>query len=155
MREPFSKERVLSVLCALLNKREIRYERLRKRAGVAFSLSLSEEEASPLVFHLMIDENSRQIRLYCLLPDRFGPEAVADVSVAAAAANFALAHGCFDFLMTEGIVIFELVNTCIGIEADAGLFDYLLGLSVATLSRYAPLFHGLHEGTLGVQAFLK
>ena len=76
-------------------------------------------------------------------------------SVAAAAANFALAHGCFDFLMTEGIVIFELVNTCIGIEADAGLFDYLLGLSVSTLSRYAPLFHGLHEGTLGVQAFLK
>ena len=105
----FTKARfVFDSICDALDKIEWKYRVEENSLKLIYAV---DGDDINMEFTMSCDAERQLIRLYSVLPYRFPEEKRVEGAIATCEANYRLAHGSFDFNLSDGMVVFRLVNS--------------------------------------------
>ena len=104
---------------------------------------------------IWIDSDRKLVRLRSVLPFKVKEDKRIDAAIAVQAANYRMVDGGFDYDVTDGEVAFRMAHSYKDCQVEAELFQYMIGCSVAMVSKYSVKFLGISTGILSLEDFLK
>ena len=142
---------VFSTLCAALNKMGWKYKADKEELKLTYGVNGDD---LPMEFTIRCDAERQLLRLYSVLSYKFPEDKRVEAAVATCEANYKMAHGCFDLDLSDGMVVFRLVNSYRDSLIGFDLFEYLVGVSANTVDRYNDLFFMLGKGMISLQDYM-
>lgn len=139
-------------ICEMFDDRGFHYER-RDEDHIINCTVNGEDIPMDIIFHV---RDERQIvQLISPMPFRVPEEKRMDVALAILVINDLLIDGSFDYDVTTGRIAFRLTACYIDSILGKGLFDYMLGVSAATIDEYNDKFLMIGKGMLPVEDFIE
>lgn len=95
---------------------------------------------------IRIDAERDLIRLHSVLETKFGEDKRAVGSVATTLINWRLVNGCFDFDMSDGQVVFRIVESYRNSTLSEDVIIYLVNCLVGTVDDYNDVLTKMARG---------
>lgn len=145
-------QNVFKTLCAMLDEKELRYDKREDDLVVDFTMS---GEDIPMRFVINIDAKRELIRLLSPIPVTFEGDKRIEGAIAACQANYRMADGSFDFDFKSGKVLFRMTSSYIDSIISKELFEYMVAVAGYTIDEYNDKFFMLAKGQLPIEEFFK
>lgn len=143
---------VFSSLCDALNKMGWKYKIDEEKLRVSYGVNGDD---LPMDFVISCDAERQLVRLHSVLSYKFPEDKRVEGAIAVNEANYKMAHGCFDYDLSDGMVVFRLVNTYNNSLLGYELFEYMVNVSASTVDRYNDLFFMLGKGMITLQNYME
>ncbi len=145
-------KKVYDKLCEVFDKKEIKYQKDEEKLIVHLRISGDD---LPMYFIMLIDAERQLMRLTSPLPFNLPEDKRIEGAIAACAATYAIAEGCFDYDITDGSISFRM--TAPFMESDIGeeLFMYMVAYSSTIVDEYNDKFFAVSKGLLSIDDFLE
>lgn len=142
---------VFDSLCAALDKMEWKYKADEENLKVSYGVNGDD---LPMDFTITCDAERQLIRLYSVLSYKFPEDKRIEGAIATNEANYKMAHGAFDYDLSDGMVVFRLVNSYRDSLVGYELFEYMVSVSASTVDNYNDLFFMLGKGMISLQDYM-
>lgn len=142
---------VFDSLCGALDKMNWKYKVEEEKMRVTYGVNGDD---LPMEFAISCDAERQLVRLISVLPYKFPEDKRAEGAVATCEANYKLAHGAFDYDLSDGMVVFRLVNSFRDSLVGYELFEYMVNVSASTVDNYNDLFFMLGKGMISLQEYM-
>lgn len=103
-----------------------------------------DDLSMPIVFR--IDADRDLIRAYSVLETKFGKDKRVEGSVATSLINWRLVNGCFDYDMSDGQVVFRIVESYRNSSLSEDVIVYLVNCLVQTVDDYNDILRKMALG---------
>lgn len=143
-------QNVYKTLCAMLDDKELKYEKHEDDLVVTFILGGDD---IPMQFVLKVDSDRELIRLISPIPASFEGDKRIDGAIATSQVNYRLADGSFDYDFRQGRVLFRMTSSFIDSLISKDLFEYMVAVASYTVDEYNDKFFMLAKGQLPLEEF--
>ena len=143
---------VFATLCSALDKAEWKYEKNEEKLHIKCGVKGDDFDIDIII---SVDAERRLTMLYSHLPFVVGDDKRLDLAIAVSAVNNILAHGCFDYDISDGHMFFRMANTYNGCTPSEAVFTYMLFASCQTIDEYNDKFFMLAKGMITIEQFLE
>lgn len=141
---------VYATLCKSLDDREWHYEKHEEDLVVTCGVS-GDDIPMRLIIRVMPER--QLVQLLSPLPFDIPEDKRVDVALATTMINDKLANGSFDFDLASGRTVFRLTNAFMESTLGTEVFNYMIGVSVATVDEYNDKLMMLMKGMIELSAF--
>lgn len=138
-------------LCDAMDAMDWKY---KKEDGLQISTGARGDDL-PINMIIRLNEKHSLIKLLSFLDFTVPEDKRIDMAIAVAAANYGMVHGCFDYNVLDGSIVFRMVTAYGDMELDTEVFRYLLYCATITVDNYNDKFLMLSKGMLSIEDFLK
>ena len=107
-----------------------------------------------MTLYISIDEDRDLLRIYSFLPEDFPSDKIALGAFATAAVNWKIANGTFDYDVSDGTVMFRVVNSFRNCPMSKEIIDYLVHITVGTVDEYNDKLVDLAKGRMTLDQFM-
>lgn len=141
-----------ATLCSALDKDDWHYtkdeEKLTVRCG-------AQGEDLPIELVIEVDADRQLVVLLSHLPVKVPEDKRLDVAIAISAVNNVLVHGCFDYNVSTGRIVYRMANSFTDSLLGGDVFDYIIYAACHTIDEYNDKLLMLSKGMLSIENFLK
>lgn len=137
-------------LCRTLDEREWHYDKHDEDLMVTCGVS-GDDIPMQLIIRIMPERQLAQV--FSPLPFDIPEDKRVDVAMATTMINDKLANGSFDFDLSSGRTVFRLTSAFMGCNLSTEVYDYMIGVSAATVDEYNDKIMMLCKGMLELSAF--
>ncbi len=137
-------------LCRALDEREWHYEKHDEDLTITCGVS-GDDIPMRLIIRIMPERQLAQV--LSPLPFDIPEDKRVDVAMATTMINDRLANGSFDFDLSTGRTVFRLTSAFMGCNLSTEVYDYMIGVSVATVDEYNDKIMMLCKGMIELSAF--
>ncbi len=145
-------QNVYKTLCAMLDEKELKYEKHEDDLVVTFILGGDD---IPMQFVLNVDSDRQLIRLLSPIPVTFEGDKRIEGAIATCQANYRIADGSFDFDFKQGRILFRMTSSYIDSLISKDVFEYMVAVASYTVDEYNDKFFMLAKGQLPIEEFFK
>lgn len=145
-------QNVYKTLCAMLDEKELKYEKHEDDLVVSFILGGDD---IPMQFVLKVDAERQLIRLLSPIPAIFEGDKKIEGAIATCQANYGIADGSFDYDYRQGKILFRMTSSYIDSLISKDVFEYMVAVAGYTVDEYNDKFFMLSKGQLPIEAFFK
>jgi len=103
---------------------------------------------------ITIDENRSLIRIYSFLPEKFPTDKSALGAFATSIVNWKIANGTFDYDVSDGTVMFRVVNSFLEAKLSEEIVEYMVNITVGTVDEYNDKLVDLAMGKMTLEQFI-
>lgn len=103
-----------------------------------------DDLSMPIVFRMDADRDL--IRAYSVLETKFGKDKRVEGAVATSLINWRLVNGCFDYDMSDGQVVFRIVESYRNSSLSEDVIVYLVNCLVQTVDDYNDILRKMALG---------
>ena len=128
-----------SILCAVLERNEIRYE-IKDNKDIACFVNGGEGDIS-LLFR--IDSSKMLVTLYSPLGEPVPFFCAGDVSLAVCMINNSLSDGTFCYDISDRLIYFRMTSSFYNSGANPFMFEYMLCAAAEAVDKYRPVLKKL------------
>lgn len=143
---------VYNTLCAMLDEKQVRYEKHTNDLVVTFTLTGDD---FPMQYVINIDAKRELVRLLSPIPALFEGDTRIAGAIATSQINYNLADGSFDFDYNKGKVLFRMTSSFKDSLISKDLFEYMVAVAGMTIDEYNDKLYMLAKGMLSIEDFLK
>ena len=145
-----SAQNVYKTLCAMLDEKELKYEKHEDDLVVTFFLGGDD---IPMQFVLNVDSERQLIRLLSPIPVTFEGDKCKEAAIAACQVNYRIADGSFDFDYKKGRILFRMTSSYIDSLISKDVFEYMVAVASYTVDEYNDKFFMLAKGQIPLEVF--
>ena len=142
---------VYGTLCAAIDRREWKYEKDEENLIVHFAVSGDD---IPMQFNMVVDAERQIVRVASPLPFKMAEDKRMEGAIATCVASFGLAHGNFDYDLSDGTISFRLTSSFRGSLIGEDLFQYMISCSCTVVDEYNDKFLAINKGMLSINDFI-
>ncbi len=143
--------RVYQTIIDALDGREWRYKRDDEKLTVNYKVGGDD---LPMDFILSVDEDRELIRLFSPLPFTFEEDKRVEGALSTCHATAKLANGCFEYDLSDGMVVFRLVQPYENCDISVDLINYMISVSCRTVDDYNDKLFAVSKGYVKITDFL-
>lgn len=103
-----------------------------------------DDLAMPIIF--IVDKDRELVRAHSVLETKFSKERRVEGSVATSLINWRLINGCFDYDMSDGQVVFRMVESFRNCTLSEDIIHYLVNCIAQTVDDYNDLLQQMALG---------
>ncbi len=137
-------------LCKALDEREWHYDKHEEDMVVTCGVS-GDDIPMRLIIRIMPERQLAQV--LSPLPFDIPEDKRVDVAMALTMVNDRLANGSFDFNLAEGSTVFRLTTAFMDSTLSTEVFNYMVGVTAATVDEYNDKIMMLCKGMIELSAF--
>lgn len=138
-------------LCDALDAKNWKYEKHPEELEVT---CIARGDDLPMKLVIQVDEKRQALRVLSLLPVTVPEEKRVDMAVAISLINNGIVHGCFDYDVKGGNVLFRIVGTFFGCTLSKDACMYLVLCACQTIDNYNDKLLMLSKGLITVEQFI-
>ncbi len=143
-------KREFDTLCRTLDEREWHYDKHEEDMTISCGVS-GDDIPMRLIIRIMPERQLAQV--LSPLPFDIPEDKRVDVAMATTMINDKLANGSFDFDLASGRTVFRLTSAFMNCNLSTEVYDYMIGVSAATVDEYNDKIMMLCKGMLDLSAF--
>lgn len=141
---------VYATLCKSLDDRDWHYEKHEEDLVVTCGVSGDD---IPMRLIIRVIPRQQLVQLLSPLPFDIPEDKRVDVALALTMVNNRLMNGSFDFDLGSGRTVFRLTSAFMDSTLDTEVFDYMIGVSAASVDEYNDKIMMLSKGMIELSAF--
>lgn len=145
-------QKAYETLCAAINERNWKYEKVDDELLVHFSVSGDD---LPMQFLIFVDAERQLIRLLSPMPFDMAEEKRIDGAIATCHATYGLTDGSFDYDLSNGRISYRMTNAFLDNEISMATIQYMIDFAGVIIDKYNDKFFALNKGFLTVEKFLE
>ena len=143
--------RTYNTLCASLDRRGWVYDRDDSKLTVKSGASGDD---LPMDLLFSVDTERQLVQMFSPISFTVNEDKRIDFAVAVTAINSGIVDGCFDYNITNGMLMFRITSSFIGSELSEDVFSYMLYCICSTVDEYNDKLLMLAKGELSFSDFL-
>ena len=143
--------RTYNTLCASLDRRGWVYDRDDSKLTVK---SGARGDDLPMDLLFSVDTERQLVQMFSPISFTVNEDKRIDFAVAVTAINSSIVDGCFDYNITNGMLMFRITSSFIGSELSEDVFSYMLYCICSTVDEYNDKLLMLAKGELSFSDFL-
>lgn len=140
-----------ATLCRALDKEEWSYQKDEEKLSVKAG---AQGEDLPIDLGFQVDAKRMLVKLYSPIPFTIPEDNRLDIAIAVTAINDILANGCFDFDLSDGSLLFRIINSFLDTQLGEEVFVYMLYTACQTVDTYNDLLLMLSKKVITLEQFL-
>jgi len=144
-------EAVYKVLCEMLDRHEVHYEKCEEDLLVKFGMSGDD---LPMQFLMLVDKERSLLRLLSPLSFAVQEDKRLDTALAINALNNRLPEGNFDYDIASGRICFRIASCFEDCEIASTVPEYLLFLASVVVDKYNDKFLMFSKGAISLEQLL-
>ncbi len=138
-------------LCSALDSFELRYTKVED--DLLVHLEISGEDV-PVRLILDVDAERQLVRLRSPMPFDMSEDKRMEGAVATCVATYSLVEGCFEYDLSDGMIVFRMTNSFKGRMIGKELLKHMIGIAYATVDQYNDRFLMLNKGMISLADFI-
>ena len=139
-------------LCRTMESNEWKFAKDEEKLCVDFGI---QGDDLPVQINMHVDARREVVVLLSQMPFSVGEDKRMDLAVAVSVVNSHLVHGCFDFDVRSGKLVFRMSNSYFASTVGQELFDYMAVIAYNTVEAYNDKFLMLAKDMLSLEKFLE
>lgn len=141
---------IYATLCKSLDDREWHYEKDEENLVVTCGVSGDD---IPMRLIMRVMPRHQLVQVLSPLPFDIPEDKRIDLALALTMVNNRLINGSFDFDLGNGRTVFRLTTAFMDSSLDTEVFDYMVGVTAATVDEYNDKIMMLSKGMIELSAF--
>lgn len=141
-----------ATLCKALDKDEWHYEKDEEELSISCG---ARGEDLPIDLTVKVDTDRQLVILISQMSFKIKDDKRVEAALALTAINNMLVHGCFDYEISTGTIIFRLVSSFMDSVLGEEVFRYMLLCAVKTVDEYNDKLLMISTGMLSLEKFLE
>lgn len=141
-----------ATLCSALDKDEWHYKKDEEELTIKCG---ARGEDLPIEIIIQVDAGRQLVYLLSPMSFEIKEDNRLDVAVAISYINNMLVHGCFDYNINTGTIVFRMPNSFMDSTLGEEVFRYMLYCACKTVDEYNDKFLMLSKGMLSLEKFLE
>lgn len=134
-----------------LEKRNWRFNRIDEKMALYFKVNGDD---IPLDIILTVDAGRQVVRLSSPLPFKMSEQKRVEGAVAACAASYGMVDGCFEYDLSDGMLVYKVTTSFVDSIIGEGAINYLIDCACALADHYNDLFLALDKGMIDLGTFI-
>lgn len=143
---------VFQTLCQMLDKDDWHYKKDEEKLYVNCG---ARGEDLPMELDIHVDAERMMVILLSHMPFDIQEDRRLEVAIGITAINDHLVHGCFDFNVNNGNLLFRMANSFMDSKMGEDAMHYLVYCACQTIDEYNDKLMMLAKGILPIEQFLK
>lgn len=144
-------QEMFNIFCQTMDADDWKYKKDTEKLTIECG---AQGEDLPMELVIKVDAERQLIMLLSSLPFTFPEDNRLDGALAVAYINELLVHGCFDYNVLSGKMIFRMTNTFLDSTLSQEVCKYLLYCSCATIDEYNDKLLMLAKGMVDIKKFI-
>ena len=141
-----------ATLCSALDENGWHYKKDEEKLTVQCG---AQGEDLPIELVIEVDADRQLVVLLSHLPVKVPEDKLMDVTVAISTVNNVLVHGCFDYNVRTGQIIYRMANSFMDSLLGSEMFNYMIYAACHVIDEYNDKLIMLSKGMISIEKFLE
>ena len=141
-----------NTFCAAIEKRNWKYDRDEEKLVIFFTVNGDD---IPMQLILRVDEDRQVLQMMSPLPFEMSESKRIEGAIAACAASYGLADGCFEYDLSNGRIVYRVSTSFVDSILGEGVMQYMMDCTLAIVDQYNDLFLALEKGIIDLPTFIE
>lgn len=139
-------------LIATLDSRNWKYEQHDDKKIIHLKVNGDD---IPIDMILHVDTERQVLKSYSKLPFEMSEQKRVEGAVAACAASYGMADGCFDYDLGDGTLTYRVSTSFVESKLGEAAVNYLINCTCALVDHYNDMFLMLNKGMIDLGQFIQ